>query len=184
MQTHRLAYGLLPHPAHPATDIDQVEARIIGHDDDWLRLRWRVEGAQSLIVPPFAGKGRADELWRTTCFEAFFRPEGGDGYVEVNLSPSERWAAYDFSSYREGMSERPFPREPVCTMRVGSSMAIFDAAIPTAGLQRTDMTMALSCVLEEAGGRISYWALDQTRDVPDFHDPACFTLQLAARRGA
>ena len=43
-------------------------------------------------VRAHAGKGRADELWRTTCFELFLRPDGGRGYVELNLSPSERWA--------------------------------------------------------------------------------------------
>ena len=69
-----------------------VEAKIIGADDSWLRLRWRIEGAQALVVPPFAGKGRADELWKTTCFELFLRPGGGASYCEFNLSPSERWA--------------------------------------------------------------------------------------------
>ena len=70
-----------------------MEARIIARDANWLRVRWRIEGAQQLIVPPFAGKGRADELWQTTCFELFLKPEGGVPYVEVNLSPSERWNA-------------------------------------------------------------------------------------------
>ena len=106
MQTHLL----VPHPDHPPARITSIEARVIGLEADWLRLRWRVEGSGALVVPPFAGKGRADELWRTTCFEAFLRPVGGESYVELNLSPSERWNAYDFDRYREAMSERPFPR--------------------------------------------------------------------------
>lgn len=157
---------------------------MVGRDENWLRLRWRIEGSAELVVPSFAGKGRADSLWQTTCFELFLKPGGGQAYCEVNLSPSERWNAYDFSARREGMTERALPREPVCTMRLGSSFAIFDAAIPAAGLPQEDCAMALTCVIEETGGHKSYWALAHAGERPDFHDPACFTAQLAAPSGA
>ena len=75
MQTHEL----LAHPDHPPLGVTRVEARILNSDSEWLRLRWRIEGIGSLVVPPFAGRGRADELWRTTCFELFLKPEGGEG---------------------------------------------------------------------------------------------------------
>ena len=180
MQTHPLT----AHPAHPPATVRSVEAKIIGADDSWLRLRWRIEGGQALVVPPFAGKGRADELWKTTCFELFLRPEGGASYCEFNLSPSERWAAYDFSGYREGMAERPAEREPQTTIRQGSSFAIFDAAIPLTALPASDCAMNLAAVIEEEGGTKSYWALAHPADKPDFHDPACFTATLAAPRAA
>lgn len=176
MQTHDLA----AHPAHPPREIKAVEAKVIGADALWLRLRWKIEAAGSLVVPAFAGKGRADGLWRTTCFEVFLQPHGGSAYLELNLSPSERWAAYDFETYREAMSERPFPREPQCTMRLGSTMAIFDAAVPLAGLPREDCVMGLSAVLEEEGGTLSYWAIAHPAEKPDFHDPACFAATLPA----
>lgn len=174
MQIH----PLIAHPAHPPLAVRGIEARIIGHDANWLRLRWRIEGAGKLVVPPFAGKGRADGLWQTTCFEAFLRPEGGDAYVELNLSPSERWAAYDFARTREGMAERPFPREPECTMRQGTGMAIFDAAVPVGGLPRLPAALGLAAVIEEEGGVLSYWALAHPAEKPDFHHPACFALAL------
>lgn len=152
---------------------------MLGRDASWLRLRWRIEGAAKLVVPAFAGKGRADGLWKTTCFEAFLRPSGGDAYVELNLSPSERWAAYDFRSHRDGMIERPFPHEPQCTMRTGEQLAIFDAAVPVAGLPNEKCALGLCAVIEEEGGHISYWALAHPQSGPDFHDPACFTAELA-----
>ncbi len=132
------------------------------------------------MVPPFAGKGRADGLWKITCFELFLRPEGSPAYCEINLSPSERWNAYDFDGYRLGMAERPFPREPECTLRQGSSFAIFDAAIPTGGLPQAGCAMNLCAVIEEEGGTISYWALAHPAGKPDFHDPACFAATLPA----
>jgi hypothetical protein len=180
MQTHLLTC----HPQHPPLGVTQVEARIIGRDASWLRARWRIEGSQSLVVPPFAGKGRADQLWQTTCFELFLKPAGGAAYVEMNLSPSERWNAYDFEAYRWGMAERPFPREPECTLRLGSSFAIFDAAIPAVGLPDGECAMGLSAVIEEQGGVKSYWALAHPDAEPDFHAPACFAATLPAAGAA
>jgi hypothetical protein len=176
LQTHQL----LAHSDHPPLGVSQVEARVIGHDANWLRVRWRIEGSQQLVVPAFAGKGRTDALWQTTCFELYLRPLGGDAYCELNLSPSERWNAYDFDGYRAGMRERPFPHEPECTIRQGSTFAIFDAAIPVAGLPDQDCAMGLSAILEEQGGTISYWALAHPEGKPDFHAPACFAVALPA----
>ena len=151
---------------------------MIGFDADWLRVRWRIESAQDLVVSPFAGRGRADELWKTTCFELFLRPVGGEAYVELNLSPSERWAAYDFTGYRDGMRERPASREPDCTIRQGSSFAIFDAAIPRDILPALPAVANFTAVIEEHLGVKSYWALAHPADKPDFHDAACFTAEL------
>jgi len=180
MQTHQL----LAHPDHPPLGVSQVEARIIGRDANWLRVRWRIEGSQQLVVPAFAGKGRTDALWQTTCFELYLKPLGGEAYCELNLSPSERWNAYDFDGYRAGMSERPFPHEPECTIRQGSTFAIFDAAVPVAGLPDQDCAMGLSAILEERGGTISYWALAHPEGKPDFHAPACFAVALPAPGGS
>jgi len=173
-------YPLIAHPDHPPATVSQVEARIIGRDANWLRVRWRIEGSQQLLVPPFAGKGRADELWQATCFELFLKPEGSPAYIELNLSPSERWNAYDFEAYRWGMTERPFPREPECTLRLGSSFAIFDATVPVGGLPDVACAMGLAAVIEEQGGVKSYWALAHPDAKPDFHAPACFAATLAA----
>lgn len=180
MQTHRL----VAHPAHPPRRVTAVESKVIGFDDTWLRVRWRVDGAQELVVPAFAGRGRADELWQTTCFELFLKPVGADSYVEFNLSPSERWAVYDFGAYRTGMSERPASREPDCTIRIGSSFAIFDAAIPRDVLPTLPASANFTAVIEETGGVKSFWALAHPAAKPDFHDPACFAATLEPPRRA
>lgn len=179
MQTHEL----IAHPAHPPVAIRRVEARVIGRNAQWLRVRWRIDGVGKLVVPKFGGKGRQDELWRTTCFEMFLRPKGSDSYCEFNFSPSERWAAYDFETYREGMAERAMPREPDCALRLGQAMAIFDVAVPAAGVPYGGSAMNLAAVIEEEGGQLSYWAIAHPEGKPDFHDPACFIGKLEAPRG-
>jgi len=173
------AFALIAHPDHPPAGVREIKARITP-DGDWLRLRWRIEGAQRLIVPAFAGKGRADGLWQTTCFELFVQVPGESGYTELNLSPSERWNAYDFTGHRAGMAERAFPHEPVCTMRKGEMLAIFDAAIPARALPAAPWRLNMTAVIGEEGGTRSFWALAHPAGAPDFHDAACFVGTLAA----
>lgn len=177
-------YPLICHPDTPALAVTAIEAKAIGLRHGWLELRWRIDGAGALVVPGFAGKGRADGLWQTTCFELFVRAPDGEAYAEFNLSPSERWAAYDFAGYRSGMAERPMPRDPVCTLRRGQGLAIFDAAIPLLGLPARPSRYSLTAVIEEQGGVKSYWAMAHAEGKPDFHHPACFAATLPAPEGA
>ena len=69
MGTHRLA----PHPDFPPRSVRGVEVQWV-ETGNALRLRYRVDGHDKLVIPPFAGRGRADELWRTTCFELYIQP--------------------------------------------------------------------------------------------------------------
>lgn len=177
-------YTLVAHPEALPLQVRKIEARVVSRDENWLRLRWRIDGAERVVFPSFAGKGRADDLWKATCFEFFLEPHGQAGYVELNLSPSERWAAYDLEGYRSGMTERPMPHEPTCTVRVGQSMAIFDAAVPSAGLPPLPWRYGLSAVIEEEGGVLSYWAIAHPEGKPDFHSSACFAGELAAPSAA
>ncbi len=180
METYRLQC----HVETPPQAVTAVEAKVVALRDHWLTLRWRIEGAGNLAVPPLAGKGRADGLWQTTCFELFVRAPGAAGYAEFNLSPSERWAAYDFADYREGMTNRAMPRDPVCTLRRGQGVALFDAAVPLAGLPGLPLEFSLTAVIEEQGGVKSYWAMAHPAGKPDFHHRACFAGTLAAPGGA
>ena len=173
-------FDLIHHPAHPPRGVTGVAARILARDRRWLTLRWKVDGAGALVVPPFAGRARTDGLWQTTCFEMFVTSPGDAGYAEFNLSPSERWAAYDFTGYRAGMGERAVERPPVCTPRRGQSVLIFDAAIPASALPPLPWHYGLTAVIEEEGGIKSYWAMAHPPEKPDFHDPACMAGWLAA----
>ncbi len=173
-------FDLTCHPAHPARAVTGIAARILSLDAHWLTLRWKVEGAGALVLPPFAGRARTDGLWQTTCFEMFLKGPDGEGYAEFNLSPSERWAAYDFAGYRAGMAERAVERAPVCTPRRGGSVLIFDAAIPAFALPPLPWAYGLTAVIEEEGGTKSYWAMAHPPEKPDFHDPACMAARLAA----
>ena len=157
-------------------DIESVSVRWSELADGRLMLRFRVDGCQSLVVPEFRGMGRNDDLWKTTCFELFLY-DGEGRYREFNFSPSQQWAAYRFAGYR-GQRE---DFEPAIPLEVQSDRGLSIFTLTTFISQKElegAQSAALAAVLEEEGGRPSYWALSHGSLKPDFHDPAGFRISL------
>jgi hypothetical protein len=132
--------------------------------------------AARFFLPEGAEPARKDALWRTTCFEAFLQPAGGKAYQEWNFAPSGDWAAYDFTTYREGMRNAEVGAPPYIRMEDNLTWWALGAtiAIPSEG----KWSLGLSAILEEAGGAKSYWALAHAAGKPDFHHPDCFVAKL------
>jgi hypothetical protein len=166
--------SLTSHPDFPSAAVDGIEVEIARSGPATLALTYIVTGriGDLLLAAPSAAV-RADELWRTTCFEAFVRPDPGEAYAEFNFAPSTRWAAYSFTGYREGMADRDIPA-PVIKVRRAEHILELQVSIPVAMPAR----LALSAVIEETGGRKSYWALAHPAARPDFHHAAGFAYEL------
>jgi hypothetical protein len=148
-----------------------------------LTLSYTLAGdIQALLIPPRRPFRRVDQLWRHTCCEAFISAPGTAAYWECNFSPSTEWAIYRFRAYREGMGigENAAP----LALSVASNARRLDLSA-TLDLRQLPLTegaggfrLALSTVIEEVSGRISYWALRHPPGQPDFHHPAGFLLRL------
>jgi hypothetical protein len=128
------------------------------------------------VIPEPLDPARTDGLWQTTCFEAFLRAEGEEGYREWNFAPSGQWAAYDFTGYRADTTNADVDSPPYVRMEdnftwwaLGATIAV-DAALTWA--------LGLSAILEERGGTKSYWALAHPSEEPDFHAADCFAARL------
>ncbi len=145
-------------------------------------LRWRVDGADDIVLPGFSGSERADELWRKTCFELFLGDRGGR-YREFNFSPSGQWAAYEFASYRNRAGNHELAEPPSMKAEKGPSILSARVLLPVRTLDGA-RSAGLSAVIEETGGHLSYWALVHRREKPDFHDPACFAVAFASPQKA
>jgi hypothetical protein len=124
---------------------------------------------------------RTDDLWKSTCIEAFLREPGTDGYLEFNFAPSRQWAAYSFTGYREGMRDLVIATPSIGVTANNDNLSFqveLDlreiAALPSDSVWE----FGLSAVIEETGGRKSYWALRHPPGKPDFHHPDCFALEL------
>ncbi|MET9499826.1 DOMON-like domain-containing protein [Streptomyces sp. NPDC006552] len=112
-----------------------------------------------------------DELWKHTCFEMFVRKSpSSPAYYELNVSPSTEWALYMFDDYHQNrapvhLSTPPqvqFSREP---SRLHLDIRLDMRDLPHAG------RIALSAVVEDNEGDLSYWALKHVSRKPDFHHP-------------
>jgi hypothetical protein len=175
---------LEPHPATPPGAAFRITAEAARESEGFLAFRFGVEGpVTGLEVPaPVDGPQQRHLLWKHTCFEAFVAATPGGPYHELNFSPSGDWAHYAFRAYREGGWVEGDGVAPGIQVERGPARFALSARIPLAGLSpdlvSAPLHVALSGVLEEKGGRISYWALHHPAAQADFHHAAAFTLRL------
>lgn len=172
-----MALHLVPHPEHPPRAVRGVAVRWHFAPGGRFLLRFLVDGVDALDLPQFAGRARADDLWRATCFEMFVGRAGGEGYAEFNFSPSGRWAAYRFAAYREGRSDLDLDGAPVVATAGGQFLYTLTATLDVAVL-RGARALGISAVIVEKCGATSYWAARHGRGEPDFHDAAGFCVAV------
>ncbi|MDP2015975.1 DOMON-like domain-containing protein [Hydrogenophaga sp.] len=175
-------HALQCHPATPA-GLQLSVSVVVGVASEGLRLVYTVSGnTTGLRIPPTTAPGSADGLWQHTCLEAFVAAEGDVAYREFNFSPSGQWAVYRFASERVRDTTTPDAvKLPTTHAVITPTQLTLTAHLPWSALPRhaTTLCIALSAVIEEANGHLSYWALQHPRERPDFHHPAGRTLRLA-----
>lgn len=167
--------SLQPHPNSPCDSVESLSVEVRRDGLGRLALRYVLAGVTDALAAPATGAaGRTDRLWEHTCFEAFVAGPD-ESYLEFNFAPSGQWAAYRFDGYRQGMAplEIAPPRIAFATTDDRLELRV------TLDLPRQDpLHLGLSAVIEEAGGRLSYWALAHPAAHPDFHHRAGFVLPL------
>jgi len=166
------------HPDSRCDTVTAVDVDVARSRAGALRLSYEVSGdIGGLRLPPIAAPARTDELWRHTCFEAFIRPQAGAAYFELNFSPSTQWAAYRFDGYRTNMraAETAAPRVDLQTAPACLNLV---ATLELGALPSGPWRLGLSAVIEEASGRLSYWALAHPPGRPDFHHADCFMCKI------
>ncbi len=177
MQLHLVPHPQAP-PADPAFEVwaDIEHVHMLGQvstTNVWFCVRAPIG---RFVIPEAAEEARADGLWKTTCFEAFLRHPGDDGYREWNFSPSGEWAAYDFAGYRDGRADSELAHPPY--IRLQDSLTWWQLGV-TIALDEGPWQLALAAVLEEEDGTKSYWALVHPDGAkPDFHAADCFAAKL------
>ncbi|HEY0340900.1 MAG TPA: DOMON-like domain-containing protein, partial [Steroidobacteraceae bacterium] len=121
-------------------------------------------------------------LWQQTCFEAFIGIDGSPGYYELNFSPARQWAIYRFNGYREGMSPTDVTVPPELDVRRCDDRLELEAVIRLSELAMLDvgrtLKLALTAVVQDNSGTLSYWALKHAPGKPDFHHADGFVLEL------
>jgi hypothetical protein len=171
--------ALWAHPAYPSAAVDgEIGVSVERLSATTLRFQYLVAGRiDELVLPAVAAPLRTDDLWKTTCFEAFLAPEDTSTYQEFNFSPSSQWAAYDFTAYRSGMAQAALPAPPEISVdRQPDCLAV--TVTLSLCLPQEPFKLGLAAIIDERGGRKSYWALAHADGSPDFHRRHCFVLEL------
>ena len=196
------AVTLTRHPESPAGAVTGIRARVVRNPEGILELGYVIEGEiDRLRVPLGRGpSGRvscgrdarfADRLWEHTCCEVFIARAGRPAYHEFNFSPSGEWAVHAFERYRErgasvmAEAEAPAPRIAV---RATAERLELDAGIQLDRLSPAHrdaaLALAVTAVIEESDGALSYWALRHPPGRPDFHHADGYALELGANRAS
>jgi hypothetical protein len=176
--------ALTAHPSTPNDAVRSLEVQLRAEDPGILVFRYSLDADMSRVRVPLSGAGgRADGLWKHTCFEAFVAPADAPGYHEFNFSPSLDWAIYRFSAYREGMSSAETGRAPEISLRRTDDGLELRSAVHLGHLADLrdvrHLRIALAAVIEDENGRLSYWGLRHPSGKPDFHHPTGFALEVA-----
>lgn len=171
---------LLVHPDVPNNGVRRVAAGAEVAGPDSLRFQYVLDADPLRIrVPvPVPDAGRTDKLWAHTCFEAFVGFPESPGYLELNFSPSGQWAAYRFDSYRQGMTPALEAVPRLSLRRLAETLELQAEVQLGSGERRRRLRIALSTVVEDREGRLSYWAVRHPAGRPDFHHPEGFALEL------
>ncbi|HZR83371.1 MAG TPA: DOMON-like domain-containing protein [Candidatus Binatia bacterium] len=180
---------LVPHPTALPRSAVELRAAVTVHRDRlafWFELRGDV--AALAVARESRSPGRVDRLWRHTCFEAFVAAEEGARYLELNVAPSRDWALFAFDDYRSGMRAAPVIHVPDLSvhrdpdiLRVEAVLALSDVR---GGLGAPPALAGLAAVIEETGGRLSYWASRHPGERPDFHRRDGWTVAVYGVPGA
>ena len=163
----------------------QITAELVWNREGWLELSYGVlakaaTGLTPIRLPTGLSNGpqqgqRQDDLWTTTCFEAFLAPPGEQRYWEVNLAPNGDWAVYRFDRYRSGQSSQELSMPPQIQLQRWRHQLRLDARIPLEPWWPPGVCpdLALTTVIDRGHDGLSHWALRHGRKA-DFHDRSGF----------
>ncbi len=173
----------LPLTCHPVTGCQAVHTVTVAlgwQQDGVLALTYTLTGdCTCLRIPPLQPQAQGDGLWQHTCFEAFIAAKDSLAYWEFNFSPSSEWAVYHFRGYRDRAPDGDIDTVPKVIVSQTDVHLQLDTRICLPPLfMRQPLRLALSAVIEDANGKLSYWALKHPPGKPDFHHPDAFTLEL------
>lgn len=149
-----------------------IQAKVTAREVIFTLNNW--ENPLELKNSPLQLKWK-DELWKSTCFEMFYKKENSPEYGEFNFSPDGHYAHYQFSSYREGMKSCPTENNRECTITQHPNKIeyCFKIHVPAADL------FSFTAVIKSEQ-QLQYWSAWEGHgqlEKPDFHHEGNFCLK-------
>jgi hypothetical protein len=119
-------------------------------------------------------------LWEDTCFEFFLGIKNSAQYWEFNLSPAGHWNVYRFDGYRQGMQEETaFENLPFNVQNQADGLALgLDVDLDKIISVQQAIEVAITTVIKDRDGEVTYWALTHRGVEADFHLRDSFIIEL------
>ncbi|MBD2729890.1 DOMON-like domain-containing protein [Nostoc sp. FACHB-892] len=133
-----------------------------------------------VIPPPSNTPSRKHELWQDTCFEFFLGIKDSARYWEFNLSPAGHWNVYRFDGYRQGMQEEKAFTILPCNIQnqTNGLILVLDVDLDKIISVEQAIEVAITTVIKDKDGEITYWALTHQGAEADFHLRDSFIVEL------
>ena len=119
-------------------------------------------------------KERLIKLWEKTCFEFFIKNQNGS-YIEFNFSPTFEWNCFYFEKKGDALKEWQQMNRPKTDILLSLNnffmiIEIKKDDFPSGFFNHlAERECAVTCVIKEKSGRLSYWALHHADVKPNFH---------------
>lgn len=162
-----------------------LNTAIHGHiklDSQHIVVDFTIIGDISLIKhsPITPTPKRKDNLWQSTCFEVFTAATMEPDYWEYNIAPSHNWNVYHFDAYREGQTLDPLVGAiKIKTQYANKNLNTITASLPLSPrLAGKEISLGISCILQDINNNLNYYALVHPAHKPDFHDKRGFVIRL------
>lgn len=175
------SFFLQPFPSTKQLLDIKIAGKIVRNDNQ-LAIEYTLLGdfKKVAIAPPSERPSRKHELWQDTCFEFFLGIKNSPKYWEFNLSPAGHWNVYRFDGYRQGMQEEAaLITLPFIVQQKADSLELtldfdLDKIIPI----EQALEVAITTVIKDRNGEVTYWALTHQGAEADFHRRDSFTMKL------
>jgi hypothetical protein len=162
---------LTPH-SEPVPGV-HISGDIQFYDEKFI-MKFQWEDTQNNIFFEAQGSpSRTTELWKSTCFEAFFQPQGQSKYFEINLAATGAWDAYEFESYREPQPPKRSTRIQLMSFKKTANSLEASFFLDS---RPSTYNCSLTVVIELKDRSKHYFALKHTGKKPDFHLSESFIL--------
>ncbi len=168
------------HPFSPTSQECSVFADI-SYTRDLLSLTYELPKLNSSIEDLHAPQKlsvkdwkRKSDLWKTTCFEAFWSIPGSEKYWEFNFSPLGFWNVYSFESYRQPQPPKESFEYHILDVRCTETDFQVKLSHP---LIQTEIEASLCAVVRLGSGELGYFSHKHAGKKPDFHLRESFSLK-------
>jgi hypothetical protein len=183
MRKTLLPFAPTPHPLKFEVDF-QISA-------NQLTIAYYLTGATNHILfldQSPSQSDRADELWKSTCFEWFLKSSHSKKYWEFNVAPTGRWNFYELDDYRTNLQRSALIETPRFSAHqrpdaMNSYQFKVEANLKNLFEKGNELVkngrFAVTSVIQWISGEVSYFSLKHPSNKPDFHSNDGFTISLS-----